>query len=70
MGSPEYRELGIKVFNTYVNLMEAIGTVGEVPTIMIAKNKLRNVVTPGWLKGVPIDHEYVQTWMDQMYWAP
>lgn len=68
MGSSEYMELGTKVFDFYVKEIPSIGTVGEVPFIMIAKNKLRNVVPPGWLSGVPIDHEYVQTWMDQMYW--
>jgi hypothetical protein len=68
MGSPEYMDLGQKVMDTYVSWMWRIGSVGEVPTVMIAKNKLGNVVSPGWLNGMPLDHEYVQTWMDQLYW--
>jgi len=68
MGSPEYRELGQEYLDFWVNRLTRIGVVGEIPNIMIAKNKLGNVLTPGWVSGAPVDHEYVQTWMDQLYW--
>ena len=68
MGSPEYEETGQKIFDFYVNRLTRIGIVGEVPSVMIAKNKLGNVIPPGWVAGAPIAADYVQTWMDQMYW--
>lgn len=68
MGSPEYVEIAKELFDQQVKLLVRIGAVGEIPSVMIAKNGLGNVLPPGWVAGMPLDHEYVQTWMDQLYW--
>jgi peptide/nickel transport system substrate-binding protein len=69
MGSPEYTDMGRRLFEFYVEeFFEHIGLVGEVPSILIAKTKLGNVIKPGWQVGAPLDHQTVQTWMDQLYW--
>ena len=68
-GSKEYLELGQQVFDFYVTNLIKIGTVGEVPSILVAKNKLGNVITPGWLKGYdPSAALFVMQWCDQLYW--
>ena len=69
VGSKEYLETGRKVFDFYVTGLYKLGTVGQVPTLLIAKNKLGNVVTPGWVKGFDVSNpSFVMQWSDQLYW--
>lgn len=69
MGTAEYRRMGIELFNWLVNDWWGwIGMVGEVPSVIISKNKLGNVIKPGWVTGLMVSDLLMQTWMDQLYW--
>ena len=68
-GSPEWRALGQEIMDWYVEeWFDWIGAVGEVPAIVIAKNNLGNVVTPGLWPGIGVSDVLVQSWADQLYW--
>ena len=68
-GSPEWRVLGQEIMDWYVEeWFDWIGAVGEVPAIIVAKNNLGNVVTPGLWPGIGVSDVLVQSWADQLYW--
>ena len=68
VGSAEYRELGQKLFDSFVeDWFNWIGFVGKTPRIILAGNKLGNVI-PGWVTGVPLDCRFARTWLDQLFW--
>jgi hypothetical protein len=67
MGSPEYTRIAQQIFDYYVKNLYRIGVVGEIPSIMIASNKLGNVLKPGWVKGLALDYQVVTQWIDQIY---
>lgn len=46
LGSPEYMELSEELFDYVAEKLYIIGTVGMVPRIIVAQNKLRNIETP------------------------
>jgi peptide/nickel transport system substrate-binding protein len=68
MGSPEYMALGRQVFDFYVQRMIRIGTIGEIPSILIADKKLGNVPPPGYVSVYPLSPHFMQTYIDQLYW--
>ena len=45
-----------------------IGAVGEVPSVIVAKNNLGNVVTEDIWPGTGVADLLMQSWMDQLYW--
>jgi peptide/nickel transport system substrate-binding protein len=69
MGTPEYTKMGIDLYNYLVrDWFMWIGAVGELPTPIVAKNNLGNVMKPGWVNGLQVSDLLMQTWMDQLYW--
>jgi peptide/nickel transport system substrate-binding protein len=68
MGSPEYVELGQKVYDFYVKNVFKIGTVGEIPKVLVAKKGLGNIPPPGYITGIDLGPRLMQTYQDQLYW--
>jgi peptide/nickel transport system substrate-binding protein len=68
VGTPEYIELGGQIFDFWVESLYRIGTVGEVPKVMLVNNGLGNVLPPGWVKGKALDLELMGQWYDQLFW--
>ena len=67
-GSDEFIEAGIEIFNYVVDDFGIIGAVGEVPSVIVAKNDLGNVVTEDIWPGTGVADLLMQSWMDQLYW--
>jgi hypothetical protein len=67
MGSPEYVELGREVYDFYVKNILKIGTVGEIPQVMIKKNNLGNVPPPWYITGYDLHARFIQLYQDQFY---
>jgi len=68
MGSPEYVKLAQEVFDYHVKNLNRIGIVGELPSVMIAKKNLGNVLTPGWVRGAAVDDTMIVEYIEQLYW--
>jgi peptide/nickel transport system substrate-binding protein len=68
MGSPEYMELAVEVFDFYVNNIFKIGTVGEVPKVLVYKKNLGNVPPPGYITGYPLGPRLMYGYVDQLFW--
>jgi peptide/nickel transport system substrate-binding protein len=64
-GTPEYRDLAVKVFDVYFKRVFTIGTVGRVPKPLVASNRLVNVPRPGAIVGLPLDQPVIMAFADQ-----
>ena len=68
MGTPEWVDMGKKVFAMNMEPLNYIGTVGQIPNIMIVKNGLRNHVVPGWSTALELGPQLVQEYSPQLWW--
>ena len=68
LGSEEFIQAGIEVFDYVVKDFGIIGAVGETPSVIVAKNDLGNVVTEDIWPGTGVADLLMQSWMDQLYW--
>jgi peptide/nickel transport system substrate-binding protein len=68
-GSAQYRELGARYIDFFIQHMYTVGTVGQVPNVVVAKSNLGNVVPPGFVSGYdPSWESFMMQWADQLYW--
>jgi len=68
MGTPEWVEMGKKVFAMNMEPLNFLGTVGQIPNIMIVKNGLRNHIIPGWSTALELGPQLVQEYSPQLWW--
>jgi hypothetical protein len=68
MGTAEYRRLGQEVYDFYVENVIKIGTVGEIPNVLIVKKGLGNVPPPGYVEGLDLGDRLIHAYRDQFYW--
>jgi peptide/nickel transport system substrate-binding protein len=68
MGTPEWVELGKQVFDMNIKPLNFIGTVGQIPSIIIVKNGLRNHMVSGWSTALGVSHLLNMRWSPQLWW--
>jgi peptide/nickel transport system substrate-binding protein len=68
MGTPEWVDMGKQVFAMNVEPLNYIGTVGQIPSIEIVKNGLRNYIVSGWSTALGVQHLLNLRWSPQLWW--
>ena len=68
MGDSDWIEMGKRVFEENIKPLNFIGTVGQIPSIMIVKNGLKNHIVSGWSTALGVGQLLNLRWTPQLWW--